>query len=265
LSVKNTFPEKVPCDIYNEKEVFEGVKVFHSKEDKTINDWIRLYNYGIKDNIGIGRCDGPDAQRNSYCWIAQKSITTHYLYLNNKNLLPFMVYFAVRHCIEHSWINDSDQYFFPNEEWEDDTEFQNDCIVFPLFSSYNKIKIAEGTNHWIPYTEDEVGCKRQFESRFMSDLLKGKPLSAEAQALLNAGKELWRYYHVKAKTDKDADINASFYDIREYFQGRSEKGTMKQKSNDETYNALIKDLRQKLSVLAEKIKPKVYEYGFLLE
>jgi hypothetical protein len=40
---------------------------------------------------------------------------------------------------------------------------------------------------------------------------------------------------------------------------------MKQKSDDETYNALIKDLRQKLSVLAKKIKPKVYEYGFLLE
>jgi hypothetical protein len=40
---------------------------------------------------------------------------------------------------------------------------------------------------------------------------------------------------------------------------------MKTKSSDETYNALIKNLCQKLSVLAEKIKPKVYEYGFLLE
>jgi len=40
---------------------------------------------------------------------------------------------------------------------------------------------------------------------------------------------------------------------------------MKQKSTDETYNTLIKALRQNLSTLAEKIKPKVYEYGFLLE
>jgi hypothetical protein len=62
-----------------------------------------------------------------------------------------------------------------------------------------------------------------------------------------------------------SEVNAAFYDIREYFQGRSESGNMKTKSADETYNALIKDLRQKLSVLAEKIKPKVYEYGFLLE
>jgi hypothetical protein len=175
-----------------------------------------------------------------------------------------MVYFAVRHCIEHSWINDSDQYFFPKIEWEKDTEFQNNCIAYTLFNSYNKIKIREGTNHWIPYTEGEVDCKRQFESRFMSGFIKNKTFSKEAQAVLDTGKELWRYYHIKAKTDKNADINAAYYDIREYFQG-SKGGKMGNKSNDETYNTLIKDLRQKLSALAEKIMPKVYEYGFLLE
>jgi hypothetical protein len=40
---------------------------------------------------------------------------------------------------------------------------------------------------------------------------------------------------------------------------------MKQKSNDAHYNALINNLRQKIAALAEKIKPKVYEYGFLME
>jgi hypothetical protein len=40
---------------------------------------------------------------------------------------------------------------------------------------------------------------------------------------------------------------------------------MNNTSGDNTYNTLIKTLRQNLSVLAEKIKPKVYEYGFLLE
>jgi hypothetical protein len=76
---------------------------------------------------------------------------------------------------------------------------------------------------------------------------------------------LWKHYHSKIIGHRNALIDASFYDIREFFQGRSDKGTMKQKSDDETYNTLIKDLRQKLSALGEKIKPKVYEYGFLLE
>jgi hypothetical protein len=99
----------------------------------------------------------------------------------------------------------------------------------------------------------------------MSDFIKGKKFSKEANAVLKAGRELWSYYHIKIANDHTAPIDASFYDIREYFQGRSESGTMKQKSTDEQYNALIKAVRQNLSALAEKIKPKVYEYGFLLE
>jgi hypothetical protein len=58
-------------------------------------------------------------------------------------------------------------------------------------------------------------------------------------------------------------VNASFYDIREYFQGRNEKGVMKTKSEDAIYNNLLEGLRDSLRVLTEKIQPKVYEYGFL--
>ena len=38
---------------------------------------------------------------------------------------------------------------------------------------------------------------------------------------------------------------------------------MNNKSADETYMLLIANLREKLKQLAEKIEPKVYEYGFL--
>jgi hypothetical protein len=58
-------------------------------------------------------------------------------------------------------------------------------------------------------------------------------------------------------------VNASLYDIREFFQGRDDKGKMKNKSDDAAYMKLIGDLRDKLKILAKKIEPKVYEYGFL--
>ena len=58
-------------------------------------------------------------------------------------------------------------------------------------------------------------------------------------------------------------VNASLYDIREYFQGRNDKGKMNNKSDDAEYMELIKDLRESLKLLAKKIEPKVYEYGFL--
>jgi hypothetical protein len=285
LAVKKDFPRRVPCEVFNVKgkdtnlEVIrEGRKVFYASEKKTINDWLRNYRYGKDDSIGIARCDGPDAQRNKYCWIAQTSIHTHKLHLNKKNLVPFCVYFAVRHCIEHRWINDSDQYFFPNKAWEHDTAFQNDCLVFTLFNSYNKIKVREGVNHWIPFREEEVGSATQFQSRFMSGFLKErgignreqgteKEVSPEALAALDAGRELWRYYHarvraLRATLQRDAPADAAFYDIREYFQG-SQDGKMNAASGDETYNGLIKTLREACGALARKIEPRVYEYGFL--
>jgi hypothetical protein len=47
------------------------------------------------------------------------------------------------------------------------------------------------------------------------------------------------------------------------FQGRNDKGRMNSKSDDTTYMELISNLREALSILADAIKPKVYEYGFL--
>ena len=174
-----------------------------------------------------------------------------------------------------------------------------------MFHGQNRISNEYGTNHWIPFTEEEIDAKEKFESHFMSDYIKGKlekkemtaeereaykrdgknyhqadafeqakfessttnnsPLvfSPEAQAVMDAGKELWRYYHKQP----NANPNASFYDIRLHFQGtkttKNGKLQMNTESKDETYTLLISDLRQKLKDLAKKIESKVYEYGFL--
>jgi hypothetical protein len=101
-----------------------------------------------------------------------------------------------------------------------------------------------------------------------------KPLefSAEAKAVFDAGRELWKYYHKTIqKIEKwrisflpiQPNANASLYDIREYFQGRNTTGKMNNKSEDEIYTKPIADLRESLIILAQKIEPKVYEYGFL--
>ncbi|MBP6425303.1 MAG: hypothetical protein KA278_06240, partial [Flavobacterium sp.] len=96
---------------------------------------------------------------------------------------------------------------------------------------------------------------------------KALVFSPEATAVFDAGRELWKYYHKMAsQTRNDVyNANASLYDIREYFQGRNEKGRMNSKSDDATYMELIGNLRAQLAILADAIKPKVYEYGFLKE
>jgi hypothetical protein len=40
---------------------------------------------------------------------------------------------------------------------------------------------------------------------------------------------------------------------------------MNSTSTDETYSELIENMRRNIKILAQKIEPKVYEYGFLKE
>ena len=90
-------------------------------------------------------------------------------------------------------------------------------------------------------------------------------LTPESKAVMDAGRELWRYYH----RQPDANSNASLYDIRLHFQGykttKTGKVQMNTDSKDEHYTALITKLRHCLKDLAKIIEPKVYEYGFLLK
>jgi hypothetical protein len=62
-----------------------------------------------------------------------------------------------------------------------------------------------------------------------------------------------------------ANVNASLYDIKEFFQGRDKNGKMKTGSIDAYYTELLANLKSALWDLGEIIKPKVYEYGFLSE
>jgi hypothetical protein len=209
--------------------------------------------------------------------------------ITTNNLIEMSIYFAVRKVIPATWLNDRDQFLYPNDGWKTDLEFQNDCLAYTLFN--NNIQSKYGINHWIPFTEYEVAARESFDSRFMTNFIKGdiepkvsepslfynfvefgdcggrtssqpRIFSQEAKAVFFAGRALWRYYHTQKKRGA-YNVNASLYDIREHFQGRNDKGTMNKKSEDETYNELIDSLRLSLKTLAEKIEPKVYEYGFL--
>jgi len=254
-----------------------------------IVDWVRKHFDKTGELIGHLRFQGTDFQTSSNAYttscpspndIRESKVTS----ITKNNLADMCVYLAVRHCIEATWLNDRDQFMSPGGGAETDEEFRNDCLAFVLFHGQNRIQSRHGPNHWIPFREAEVGAKDKFASSFMADFIAGKvgrggeeawtvgqetrqgggpngPLefSAEAQAVFDAGRDLWRHYH----STPGANANASLYDIRELFKGRDEKGRMNAKSGDDRFNALDAALRAALKALAKKIEPKVYEYGFL--
>jgi hypothetical protein len=286
----------ISADVYDKKETFIGTKNIYSYDDVKkgkINDWLRKYYDKKGDIIGIMHNNKTDFQHNIQVVITSNDNKDHTTPITNKNIIEMCIYFAARKVIPATWLNDRDQFLYPNNNWKTDLEFQNDCLAHTLFS--NNISTNFGINHWIPFTEQEVNAKEKFESNFMTHFITGKlkveqktehslfenevqvgvydnkprEFSEEATAVFDAGRELWKYYHntipQQAPPSGVGGINASFYDIREYFQGRNDKGRMNSRSDDEKYSELISELRNKLNLLADKIKPKIYEYEFLKE
>jgi hypothetical protein len=279
-------------DIYESNGFYNGQKLIFVpngiKGKSSMNDWIKTFEItDSKYMLGNLNCSSQDYLHQNYTGITIGKQNSAYkqLTINEKNIIVVCVYFSVTFCLQATWLNDRDQFLYPTEEWLNDLEYQNDCLAFTLFHGQNRIASNEGINHWIPFTEHEVNAKAKFESSFMTDFIKGKinieasgntlfeqskmqntkPLlfSEEAAAVFDAGRELWKYYH--GQNDVDINVNASFYDIRAYFQGTNAQGRMNVRSEDAIYMKLIGELRSKLSILADKIKPKVYEYEFLKE
>jgi hypothetical protein len=254
------------------KEIWnDGIKRFYPiPKQHLITDWRKEFYDDHTNAIAYIILVGSSMQSDNNTFITSKPAQSYIdkkmvANITDKNIINMSIYFSVRQCIKYIWINNQDRYLYPNDGYKTDLNFQNDSLIFTLFHGKNFISSHNFTNHWIPFTPEQVDAKEKFESNFMSNLLKNRTLSAEAQAVYNAGLALWKYYHEKTKDNKTVSVNASFYDIREYFQGRNEKGKMNSKSTDETYDQLLRALRDALKALTQKIQPKVYEYGFLKE
>lgn len=282
LGQKELFREAI-CDVYSAKgEPILRKTLLSYDETKSINDWIIETRKRGGEHVGFLSARSHDIQHVLDIYIKNDKAqikSPRGTWITTMNVVEGAIYIASCHAIRANWLNDRDQFLYPNEDWKYDAIFKGDCLVYTLFSQANNIQSSYGVNHWIPFTEDDVGAADCFTSHFMSDFLAGKiaqkndelfdkeisqpVISSEAQEVLNTGRELWRYYHSKP----GVDVNASYYDIRKYFQGTkvmaSGKEQMNSTSSDEKYNELNGKLKSAMKCLAAKIEPKVYEYGFL--
>ena len=234
----------------------------------------------------------------------------HGFYVNSENLWQITVIFTVRRIIKPTWINDRDQFLQPTGELTD--EFKNDCLIWMLFNGSNLTASANDlewndrkwsiVNHFIPFTEAEVGANERFESDFMVEYLRERgyppyqnPLnppsqgevnpptpfsggekdssldkgrsggvsmfSPEAIAVMDAGRELWKAYF--ADTDMRAvrdelklnRTDVGWYQVRNALKKRNESGDFPPVS--------FVAFEEAYRVLTEKLRPKVWELGFL--
>ncbi len=191
------------------------------------------------------------------------------IYITPENLWQAAIVFAVRRLIKPTWINDRDQFLQPTAPLPE--AFKNDCLIWMLFNGSNLTASANDlawngktwsiVNHFIPFTEAEVGAPERFESDFMVRYLAGKKPSVEATAVLNAGRTLWSAYfletapHTVREEYKLNRADVGWYQIRNALKKRNEAGDGLP-VDFSVFEAVYK-------ALSEKLVPQVYELGFL--
>ena len=209
------------------------------------------------------------------------------LYITRENLWQVAIVFSVRRLIKQTWLNDRDQFLQPTEPLTE--EFKSDCLIWMLFNGSNLTASANDlewngkkwsiVNHFIPYTEAEVGATDRFESDFMVEYLANLPtnpyraqspirvnnsypnLSDEANAVMEAGKTLWQVYfaHTDVRSVRDElKLNrpdVGWYQVRKALQARNASGDFVPVS--------FKPFEEAYKALTEKLQPMVYELGFL--
>ncbi|GAA9665662.1 hypothetical protein HpVH107_14930 [Helicobacter pylori] len=295
----------VSLEIFDSFGGFLGTKniVIDDENNKPIIHFLRPFYDKSNEPIGFLRFMGADFSTNiSTCLCNHLTINdvreVKYTPITHNNIAEMCIYFSIRYCIKATWQNDRDQFYAPyNDAWQDDNEFKNNSLAFCLFHNQNRIMNFDNTkkygkfveiNHFIPFDEEEVGAKERYASHVLLDFLKvklqeqtqnnnlfnsskkeRKPLefSETALSVLNAGREIYRYYHAQDFTKNDYNANVSLYDIKEFFQGRNVQGKLNPsvKAKDIYYKQLYANLQDALKDLAKEIQPKVYEYGFLRE
>jgi hypothetical protein len=187
-------------------------------------------------------------------------------FVNAENLWQAAIVFAVRRLIKPTWLNDRDQFLQPTQPLTD--EFKSDCLVWMLFNGSNLSAGADGlrwndrdwslVNHFIPFTEANVGASGRFESDFMVQNMKGMAFSTEAKAVLDEGRKLWQRYHAISfprKIKDELKLNrpdVGWYQIRKALEAYSDT----EYTDFEPFREVYKDL-------SEKLRPQVFEFGFL--
>ena len=189
-------------------------------------------------------------------------------YLTPENLWQATIIFSVRRLIKPTWLNDRDQFLQPTETLT--ATFKSDCLIWMLFNGSNLTASANGlewndkkwsiVNHFIPFTETEVGSPKRFESVFMSHYLTDKKLSKEALTVLDAGRDIWRAYFATSFERKIRDeyklnrADVGWYQVRKALEA---KGI----ADGAPYDfSVFKTVYESLS---DKLRPQVYELGFL--
>jgi hypothetical protein len=201
-----------------------------------------------------------------------------------ENFNRMMVGFTARKSIKRFWLDDKDEFIIPNINHNLYYEFKNDSIIYSLFHIHSYQTSLREVNYldrlwnvknqlfWMSKEElmsisnqndyNELYNDARIDSdRYVYNLLFGEEriydqLSDEAKDVLDSATNL-----VRLSFDMRKDFANETNHLNSWDAGYAQLKLLWK----EYYPEQFKEFREKYKVLEEKIRPLVYELGFLLK
>ena len=256
-----------------------GLKVVNKNVAKEISQnylgsYIGLGNNVQRNDRGVTILSSTGVQGN-----AKVSLS-----IVKENFHKIIISFTSRKLIDPNWVNEKDEYFAPNENSELFSQFKSDSIIYALFNNSSE----QSSLRQITYKDQLWDIKNQFfwmskeemtnlannnnytelyndartdSDRYVYNLLFGEQriydqLSEEAKNVLDCGTNLVRLSFGMRRNFADDTNHLNSWDA-----GYAQLKLLWK----EYYPEQFKEFRDKYKILEEKMRPMVYELGFLLK
>ncbi len=216
---KKSIITEIITDVLDKNSNPIGMKSFYNLPNNTfLNSWVKRPKVNKQPVIPLKNAVSPATRTIDVrgCYWSDNAIGSLYLssndmqstrttaivssgfnsagafFVNEENLWQAAIIFTVRRIIKQTWLNDRDQFLQPTQPLSD--EFKSDCLIWMLFNGSNLTASADGlewngkkwsiVNHFIPFTEAEVGSPDRFESDFMVQYLADLPVIARHEPVI---------------------------------------------------------------------------------
>ena len=260
---------------FDEPNLSSGIKVRPSNSDTRGTNFI--------GNIGYFLNAGNNVDKNvqSVALFTSAYGNGHGHGINADNFERVVTLFSARRLVSCNWQNWADEYIAPNTEHEKWSEFVADSVVYSLFESKSnqsslrnveykgkqwnikneffwmttaKMQELANNNRYDEMYQDAQGAYDRFVCKWLND--HKREISPEAQAVLDYATTLVEQSMKYRKVFNEDNEN---YQIMNFDCGWYQiKGMLKEYMPNELKQ--FNDLHKKL---AEKMRPLVYEVGFL--
>jgi hypothetical protein len=285
------YDEKI---LYNCDNLEKANNIFKNKEKNDVTlPVIKSYltietkkeKLGSSTAVGYINNHSNNLMQQNVVFLASSVISAN----GNKAITPDKFYsvinlFTARKVVQQNWINDKDEYLAPNENHQDYQQFTNDSVVYSLFNNSSqqsslrqvtyKDQLWDIKNEFFWMSKEEImelannsnynelySDARTDNNRYVHNLLFGEEniyeqLSPDAKLVLDKATELVRMSMTMRSHFADDNNHLNSWDA-----GYAQLKLLWKEYFPEEF----KEFRQLYKNLEDRMRPLVYELGFLLK